>query len=83
MRYSSTYSYNSVQDAAEKLFLWVGAAFLLIGFMGLFLIIMYPKMYGSDQVMQFASTFMNSYLTVFGIFLVIYHSKILVKGRRT
>jgi hypothetical protein len=77
---NSKYDYENL---VEKLFLWAGVVFLFIGFMGLFLVIIIPNMYGKDQVLPFALTFVYSYMSILGIFLILYRSKIWVRGYRT
>jgi len=72
-----------ISEIAEKLFLWVGASFLFLGFSGLIIIIMYPTIFGEDDALQFAIAFSNSYMFILGIFLVLYRTKIIVKGYRT
>jgi cytochrome b subunit of formate dehydrogenase len=74
---------SSIENTIEKLFLWTGAVFLFLGSSGLLLNILYPQMYGEDSVMQFATAFFNSYMMILGIFLIIYHGKIIVRGHRT
>ncbi len=75
-------SSSSFVDFLEKLILWVGIIFLFLGFFGLLLVIVIPETFG-DKVMQFALTFSNSYMMILGIFLIIYHEKIWVKGYPT
>lgn len=83
MSYLAKYTYDEMGNLIEKLILWVGEIFIFLGTVGLILLLTYPKMYGEDSVLQFASTFMNSYLAVLGVFLVLYHGKIIVRGHRT
>jgi positive regulator of sigma E activity len=73
---------STIEDLAEKLLLWAGIVSLLVGFFGLILVITYPKMYG-DEVLQFGITFVYSYMIIIGIFLSLYHGKIIVRGYRT
>ena len=77
---NSKYDYENL---VEKLSLWVGIIFLFIGLMGLFLVIIIPNMYGNEQVLQFALTFIYSYMSILGIFLILYRSKLWVRGYRT
>jgi len=71
-----------VEDIAEKLLLWVGAISLFIGFSGLILIVSYKNLY-NDQVLEFGLAFVYSYMMVLGMFLIIYHGKIIVRGYPT
>lgn len=73
---------SSIEDIIGKILYWVGIAFLFFGFTGFFMVVLYPSLY-NDEVLQFALTFFYSYLTILGIFLILYHDKIIVKGYRT
>jgi hypothetical protein len=75
-------SSSSFVEFVEKLILWVGILFLFFGFFGLLLIIVIPETFG-DKVMQFSLTFSNSYMMILGIFLIIYHERIWVRGYPT
>jgi uncharacterized membrane protein len=72
---------STFEDIAEKLILWVGVVSLFIGFSGLILLLSYPKIY-KDEVLLFGISFVYSYMTIIGIFLVLYHGKIIVRGYR-
>lgn len=73
---------HTLEDVAEKLLLWSGIVSLFIGFAGLILVITYPKMYG-DNILQFGVAFVYSYMILLGIFLILYHGKIIVRGYPT
>jgi polyferredoxin len=73
---------SDMEGIAEKILVWAGITSLFIGFAGLILVITYPEMYG-DEVLQFGVTFVFSYMIIVGIFLIIYHGKIIVRGHPT
>ena len=73
---------HTIDDIAEKLLLWTGVVSLFIGFAGLILVITIPNMY-KDEVMQLGITFVYSYMILLGIFLILYHGKIIVRGYPT
>jgi hypothetical protein len=74
---------SSIEDFIDWLLYLVGIVFLFLGFSGLLMLIVYPKIYNSDEVIQFATSFVYSYMVILGIFLIAYHSKIIVKRYRT
>ena len=73
---------SSIEDLIEKIMLWIGEAFLFIGFFGFFMFILYPKLY-NDEILQYSMSFFYSYIMILGIFLILYHGKIIVRGYRT
>ncbi len=73
---------TTVEDIAERILLWSGIVSLFIGASGLILVITYPEMYG-DDILQFGVSFVYSYMIIVGIFLILYHSKIIVRGYPT
>jgi predicted MFS family arabinose efflux permease len=73
---------TTVEDIAERILLWSGIVSLFIGVSGLILVITYPEMYG-DDILQFGVSFVYSYMIIVGIFLILYHSKIIVRGYPT
>jgi len=73
----------TIEDFIDLLLYLSGVIFLFLGFSGLIMIIIYPKIFGEDSVIQFATSFIYSYMSILGIFLILYHSKIIVKAYRT
>lgn len=74
---------QTIEDFIDLLLYLSGVIFLFLGFSGLIMVIIYPRIFGEDEVIQFATSFVYSYMSILGIFLVLYHSKIIVKGYRT
>jgi len=73
---------SDMEGIAEKILVWAGIISLFIGFSGLIMVVTYPKMYG-DYTLQFVVAFVYSYMIVLGIFLILYHGKIIVRGHPT
>jgi hypothetical protein len=73
---------TTAEDIVDRILLWAGVVSLFIGVSGLILVITYPKMYG-DDILQFGVTFAYSYMIIIGVFLVLYHNKIIVRGYPT
>lgn len=74
-------AYDS-EEILEELLYFVGIAALIFGFFGILLIVLYTGMY-KDEILSVGMTFLNSYMMAIGIFLVLYHDKIIVKAKPT
>jgi len=73
---------SDMEGIAEKILVWVGIISLFIGFAGLIMVVTYPEVYG-DHTLQFVVAFVYSYMIILGIFLIVYHGKIIVRGHPT
>lgn len=74
---------SNLEDFINWLIYLIGVIFLFLGFSGLLMLIVYPKIYNSDEVIQFATSFVYSYMIILGIFLILYRNKIILRGYRT
>jgi len=71
-------------DLLDRLFLVAGIIFLLLGFAGLILIITtYPKGMFKDDTFSMGFAFINGFMATMGIFLILFHDKIIVKPKQT
>ncbi|OGI11557.1 hypothetical protein A3K64_03565 [Candidatus Micrarchaeota archaeon RBG_16_36_9] len=70
------------EETLEELLYFAGIIILIFGFFGILLIILYTDVY-KDDIHSVGMTFLNSYMIAFGIFLVFYHDKIIVKAKPT
>jgi len=73
---------SDMEGIAEKILVWAGIISLFIGFAGLIMVVTYPEVYG-DHTLQFVVAFVYSYMIILGIFLIVYHGKIIVRGHPT
>jgi len=72
----------TTEEVLEELLYFTGIITLFFGFSGIVMMIFYPNLY-EDKVLSTGMTFIDSYMTIIGIFLILYHSKIIVKPVRT
>jgi len=75
-------SYEKFIDILDELFLIAGVVFLFLGFSGLIIIITsYPIGMFGDMVLDFAASFIYVFMSGMGIFLILFHKKIIVKPK--
>jgi hypothetical protein len=66
-----------------QLFLILGIVLLFLGSVGLLVLILTHSKIDESRALLYEMYFFNSYMIVFGVFLALYHKKIIVKGYRT
>ena len=67
-------------EILDRVFLIGGVIFLFLGFASFLIVIMsYPMGMFKDEVISFAFSFVSLFMIILGIFLILYHSKIIVK----
>jgi ABC-type transport system involved in multi-copper enzyme maturation permease subunit len=71
---------SELEDILDWTLLWAGVVFLVLGVIGIIIILSGYKII-SDQVLQFALGFVSLYMLFFGLFLMAYHGKIVVKPK--
>ena len=74
--------FEAFLDALDIIFLITGWIFLLLGMFGIMMVALtYPRNIFKDETLSFASMFIYSCMTIFGILLIKFHGKILVKPK--
>ena len=74
-------SSSQMEDILEWVLLWSGVVLFVLGSIGALLIIFSGNKLITDSVLQFAFTFVSFYMLFFGIFLMAYHKKIVVRPK--
>ncbi len=71
---------SNLEDILEWTLLWVGVVFLILGIIGVIIMLSGYKII-KDQILQFAFTFVSFYMLFFGLLLIAYHKKIVVRPK--
>ena len=75
-------SFEDFVDIMNSFFLILGWIFLLVGSFGVIMVsVSYPRNIFKDEVLSFMSVFIYGCMTVFGIILVKFHDRILIKPK--
>ena len=70
-------------EMIETAFLISGIVFLFLGSMGIVIsVAFYNVGFFRDEVTSFAFAFINAFMALFGIFLIAFHKKIIVKPKQ-
>ena len=76
----ATLSFFDVIDIIDRLFLIAGLIFLFLGFAGVMIALLtYPEGPFKDEWFFLGMLTVNSFMTLLGIFLILFHEKIIVK----
>jgi hypothetical protein len=72
---------SNIEDLLESVLRWIGIVCLLLGSTGVFIIAFSGNKLISDKVLQLSFTFISSYMLFFGLFLMIYYKKIVIRSK--
>jgi hypothetical protein len=72
---------SNIEDLLELVLRWTGIVCLLLGSTGVLIIVFSGNKLISDKVLQLAFTFVSSYMLFFGLFLMAYYKKIVVRPK--
>jgi hypothetical protein len=72
---------SNLEDMLEWILRWTGIVCLFLGSFGALLIISSGNKLVSDKVIQFAFSFVSFYMLFFGLFLMAYYKKIVVRPK--
>ena len=72
---------SKLEDVIEWTLLWSGVVFLVLGTIGLIIVLSGYRII-SSEVLQFSLGFISFYMLFFGLFLIAYHEKIVIKPKR-
>jgi len=72
---------SNIEDLLELVLRWTGIVCLLLGSTGVLILAFSGNKLISDKVLQLAFTFVSSYMFFFGLFLMIYYKKIVVRPK--
>lgn len=70
---------KKIEEFLEWSLLWTGVATTLMGFIGVVLLSFSVMV--DDRIMTMVFTFVSFYMLFFGLFLVIFHKKIIVRKK--
>jgi len=75
--------YLTLIDIMDKVFLAAGIAFLFLGFAGIIIVLTsYDVGFFKDEVISFSFGFVNTFMALLGIFLILFHNKIIVRPKQ-
>ncbi len=70
-----------LENFLQLVMFWTGIVLIIMGVIGSFLVILSGYSLIRDEVIQAAFTFVSFYMFFTGIFLIMYHKKILVRPK--
>jgi len=69
---------SKIEDILDWTLLWAGIVLLALGIIGALILFSGYKVL-RDKVLQFAFTFVSFYMLFFGVLLILFHKKIVVR----
>jgi len=72
---------SKLEDILEWILFWAGLVLSFLGFIGIIIMIFSGRKIMLDKVLLNAFTFISFYMLFFGLFLLAYRKKIIVKPK--
>ena len=72
---------SNIEDLLEMVLRWTGIVCLLLGSTGVLILAFSGSKLISDKVLQLSFTFVSYYMLFFGLFLMIYYKKIVIRPK--